>query len=334
MKNFNEVLLTIGIPTFNSPSTLLQTLRSIENQQYLEYGSDLEILISDNASSYDIEDFLRTNLSTIFFNKLRININVQNLGYDKNLLKLMELAKGVYVKLLADDDILTDNFLIRYREFLASGSTGIIVNNFEFLDKEMTTVLKPSWFDLDKIASPETNFMGLDLCREAYGQVSSLTFKRDLVLSLNQPTKDTNYIHVYWFFSLLERYFVRFENEVLIRIRQGSPNFSGDGVINILTPLGGIKAILESNFVDDLLKQRLISAQEKYCLYQLSSLSRPPFKVRSLLFFEFVPLFKKSPQFWLFWAPFIVMPNFLRILLKRIRKLLHKVYFNVSYTDG
>jgi hypothetical protein len=240
----------------------------------------------------------------------------------------MELSTGTYVKLLADDDILNENFLIKYRQLLLSDSPDIVVNNFEFLDKQMATIIKSSWFKLYKFTSLNDQFSNLDLCSEAYGQVSSLTFKRQLVLGLKIPTKKTNYIHVYWFFSLIEKHLIKFEREVLISVRQGSPNFTGGGVINILTPLGGIEAILEANLRNKVLQQKLISIQEKYCLNQLSSLNFQPFIVRALLFYKFVPFFKKLPQFWLFWSPFILMPNILRSYLKKVRK------FIVRYNGG
>lgn len=320
----DKVLLTIAIPTFNSPSTLLQTLQSIENQKTHEFGSDLEILISDNASTYNVEEFLQSNLPSNFLSKLKININETNLGYDKNLLKIMEISTGTYVKLLADDDTLNENFLIKYRQLLLSDSPDIVINNFEFLDREMATILKSSWFDLCKLPILNDQLLNLDLCCEAYGQVSSLTFKRDLVLGLETPMKKTNYIHVYWFFSLIEQHLIKFENEVLISVRQGSPNFTGDGVVNIHTPLGGIDAILDAKLKNKVLQQKLISVQEKYCLNQLSSLNFQPFIVRALLFYKFVPFFKKLPQFWLFWTPFILMPNLLRSYLKKIRKFILK----------
>lgn len=333
MNKMGKVLLTIAIPTFNSPSTLLQTLQSIENQKTHDFGSELEILISDNASTYNVEEFLQSNLSSNFFSKLKININNTNLGYDKNLLKIMSISTGTYVKLLADDDILSENFLIKYRQLLLSDSPDIVVNNFEFLDKKMMMILKSSWFDLYKLPILNDQLLNLDLCCEAYGQVSSLTFKRELVLGLEIPTKKTNYIHVYWFFSLIEEHLIKFESEVLVSVRQGSPNFTGDGVINILTPLGGIEAILGANLKNKALQQKLISVQERYCLNQLSSLNFQPFTVRALLFYKFVPFFKKLPQFWLFWTPFILMPNLLRSNLKKIRKFLRKsvVRYNSVY---
>jgi glycosyltransferase involved in cell wall biosynthesis len=91
--------LTIGVPTFNRASELRKLLTSIERENFF---SDVEILVSDNASQDDTQTVL-----TYFSGKiknLRILINQKNLGFDGNILSLYQQATGKYIWFLSDDD--------------------------------------------------------------------------------------------------------------------------------------------------------------------------------------------------------------------------------------
>jgi hypothetical protein len=125
---------------------------------------------------------------------------------------------------------------------------------------------------------------------------------------------------VYWFFSLFEEFTIMCEVKILLKVRQGSPNFSGDGIVDKITPLGGIRSIIDSKMLNTNLKKDLISKQKMYCLQRLTSLSNQSLFARFVIAREFVTYFKFSLKFWLFWLPFILMPNLLRKYFKIVRK--------------
>lgn len=93
--------LTIAIPTYNRSSKLSECVDRV-----IEYGKDLniEIIISDNASTdntQEVVERIKKNNPEISYYR-----NSENLGFDGNFLNCFEKAKGQYVWLLSDDDIL------------------------------------------------------------------------------------------------------------------------------------------------------------------------------------------------------------------------------------
>jgi len=314
------MILTIGIPTFNSVQTLCETLKSIERQTLKLEEHEVEILISDNGSSVDISEALKSRFDSKFYKSLVFSLNTTNLGYDLNLTQIMQKASGRYVKLLADDDVLRVNYIEELLRAINSQDFDIMVNNFAFYTSDLSTIKKYSWFAADYQFHSEKSAEFLVSIGHAYGQMSSLTFKRDLVLNLPPLKYESNYIHVYWFFSLFEKCQVKFENKVLLNVREGSPNFSGDGIVDKITPLGGIKALQEAKFISGRLRHELIHMQKIYCLTRLSSISNQSLSTRKLIAQKFVPFYRFTPVFWVFWLPFILMPNSWRIYLKKLRK--------------
>jgi glycosyltransferase involved in cell wall biosynthesis len=95
-----QVLLTIGIPTYNRQEKLKKCLEYLENQQAI---NNVEILISDNASKDTTQAYIKQYINS---HKLNIHYvrNKINEGFDKNILNLYKQAKGKYVWFLSDDD--------------------------------------------------------------------------------------------------------------------------------------------------------------------------------------------------------------------------------------
>ncbi|MEK7618181.1 MAG: glycosyltransferase family 2 protein [Patescibacteria group bacterium] len=101
----NPPLLSICIPTFNRADCLKLCLLSIVSQfQDPEVPGSVEVVISDNNSSDNtfavVEEFQK-NYRFISYKK-----NDSNLGVDRNILQVVEMAHGQYVWLLGDDDAL------------------------------------------------------------------------------------------------------------------------------------------------------------------------------------------------------------------------------------
>ena len=94
----NKVEISIVIPTYNRKENLKATLALITQQSLI----GVEIIISDNASEYDLTDLkeqYKKNPHIIFFR------NKFNVGLFANLFRVIELARGSYVWTLGDDDL-------------------------------------------------------------------------------------------------------------------------------------------------------------------------------------------------------------------------------------
>lgn len=95
----DKIKLTIAIPTYNRCSLLRQTLDSIMEQKV----DGVEVIVSDNASIDGTENMMREYCNSY---NIRYFRNSQNLGMDNNFLNCLMKARGEYVHLLSDDDIL------------------------------------------------------------------------------------------------------------------------------------------------------------------------------------------------------------------------------------
>ncbi|OGC36082.1 hypothetical protein A2311_00510 [candidate division WOR-1 bacterium RIFOXYB2_FULL_48_7] len=98
-------LLTIGIPTYNRAAQLSRLLADIL-PMCQQLG--IEVLVSDNNSSDPTPMVIRQFQN---FGCLRSLRNQSNLGFDGNVLKLIEQAHGEFLWLMGDDDRLVSSAL-------------------------------------------------------------------------------------------------------------------------------------------------------------------------------------------------------------------------------
>lgn len=99
-------LVTIGIPTYNRPDSLAQTLNSLHGQSYKK----LEIIISDNCSpgrktrqvakSFQVKD-----KRVVYFRQK------ENIGAVNNFIFTLEKAHGEFFMWLADDDRIDPEYI-------------------------------------------------------------------------------------------------------------------------------------------------------------------------------------------------------------------------------
>ncbi|TFF38823.1 glycosyltransferase family 2 protein [Mucilaginibacter psychrotolerans] len=109
----DEVLLTIGIPTYNRCKLLDGLLNCIANQLNGLNKEEVQIVISDNQSTDDTKklvDAYRNNGMLIDY-----SCNDKNIGANNNILKIgNELAKGKYCWILGDDDLIREGGVNHY----------------------------------------------------------------------------------------------------------------------------------------------------------------------------------------------------------------------------
>ncbi len=115
-------LLTIAIPTYNRSRFLARLLDSLTVQS--ADAPQLELLVSDNASPDEtpqrLEEYRGRGLN---FRSIR---NTINLGADGNILQCFEEARGKYVWIVGDDDVLLDGALGVILHLLATDEFDIV----------------------------------------------------------------------------------------------------------------------------------------------------------------------------------------------------------------
>ena len=114
--NLNKFTLSIVIPTYNRSKYLERALNSI-NEQLEEFNNDIEVFVSDNASTdntkYILEKFEKT-----FKCNFSYSINKENFGSSFNIIKVIKSARGKYTLVLGDDDVIVYGTLIKVINFL------------------------------------------------------------------------------------------------------------------------------------------------------------------------------------------------------------------------
>ena len=107
-------ILTIAITTYNRKAQLLRQLNSIYSQPECR---DVSVLIIDNHSNYDVEDFVRESFDKALLQNTSFVINPKNLGMNTNLCLPFFYCKTEWMWTLSDDDE------------TVSGSIGVVLNN-------------------------------------------------------------------------------------------------------------------------------------------------------------------------------------------------------------
>lgn len=130
----DEPLVTIAIPTFNRPDLLRESIASAATQ-----NTDIpfDIIVIDNCSEAEnIEDVL-SFLKDYSGPPLRYYVNESNLGMFGNWNRCLELARGEWITILSDDDLLLPNFLSTMLAELQRKPVGSLICQMEVLDQRM-----------------------------------------------------------------------------------------------------------------------------------------------------------------------------------------------------
>jgi glycosyltransferase involved in cell wall biosynthesis len=120
-------LVSVGIPTFNRPEGLQNTLESITSQTY----RNLEIIVSDNASSSEevekvVYKFQQNDPRIKYFRQ------EENKGPAYNFQFVLKHSTGKYFMWAADDDVWENFYIKRLVQFLElPSSCHFVAVNFE-----------------------------------------------------------------------------------------------------------------------------------------------------------------------------------------------------------
>lgn len=173
-------LLTISIPTHNRCECLKRSLE-ILLPQVLMYKDDVDLLISDNNSSDNTENYVKQFLEK-FPNSFRYNKNQKDEGYLYNFNIGVHLANSKYVYLLGDDDIVPQGFVGTIIEILNSHEDiGLLHFNYMQFSNRLRRL---KVFYKDKcFGQIEKQYSFSDFLREFWDGptfMSSLVFKRSI----------------------------------------------------------------------------------------------------------------------------------------------------------
>jgi len=125
MGNDTIPLITIGIPTWNRAKFLKECLDSIIPQVVEFKNGKVEICISDNASIDNTGEIV-DKFKEKYLNLIRYRRNKDNLGFDRNLLKVIDMAKGKFIWLFGDDNQMAEGSLARVVKFIKEHDESVV----------------------------------------------------------------------------------------------------------------------------------------------------------------------------------------------------------------
>jgi len=242
---YSRPLITVAVPTYNSSDTLRFCIDSILDQSTKLFNIfEFEVIVSDNGSTDNTPEICQGYVKKYggFFRYYR---HTENMGYDKNVASLFSYSHGKFVKILCDDDALSTNALEAHSLVLKEyPEVDLILSNFDVFDKDFENIIHSMSLnrDKDEIFRSATTFFGAAAHR--YGQTSSLTFRRDAWNKIScEKAFGTMHIQVYMALHILmaESSSAYILNYPWIKVRAGSPNFSGVPNSQFLIPLKLLK---------------------------------------------------------------------------------------------
>jgi glycosyltransferase involved in cell wall biosynthesis len=113
----SSALLSILIPTYNRADLLDLNLRELTSQISHDLHSEIEVIVSNNASTDQTEKILEKYKSLPYF---KVIANKTNLGFDGNFSTLVDHATGRFNWIFGDDDILLNQGLQRAVDLIRS----------------------------------------------------------------------------------------------------------------------------------------------------------------------------------------------------------------------
>ncbi len=200
-------VLTLAVPTYNRAANLELLLRTLAPQLAAE--PQIELLISDNASPDSTEALVRGLIAEGL--RCRYLRNPHNIDADPNFLQCYREARGKYVWIFGDDDLLLPGALSLLMRFLVPAADRpefdlIFVTPFGFL-------LRP---DERRLARPDPQvfaftdpvaFLQAVGLRGDLALISAILINKDTVERYPHPDfaegKATNLLQLGWTFSAL-----------------------------------------------------------------------------------------------------------------------------------
>ncbi len=134
----NKITLSIVIPTFNRAQLLSMLLDSIVRDM-VQLPCDLELVISDNASSDSTSKVVAGYISRGF--AIDYRVNDINIGADANVASCFDLATGKYLWVIGDDELLYRGTVQYVLDICRSKKFGILhLNSNSFLHGQQPDV--------------------------------------------------------------------------------------------------------------------------------------------------------------------------------------------------
>ena len=300
-------LLTIAIPTYNRSAYLRELLSILFDQ--LVHEPRVELIICDNASPDDtpevVEEYQRRGL------ELRRIRNLTNIGADANFLQCFEQARGKYVWIFGDDDI------------IVPGGVAVVLSCLEMKDYDLVYVNSYPLQGLDRV-KPLRSLKAIefdDVMRFAkrihvyFTFISGNIVNKDRVQAGGPASFSalvgSNLVQLAWVYAALNG----FERGLYIQDKLVGARVDNTGGYRLSEVFGSrLKRVTESELRSDRLKRLVIGgALQRFWPGMLLTLrkSKGSFESDTTQGRTLTAEFKDNPRYWFFVYPVLVLPPML-----------------------
>lgn len=227
-------LLSICIPTYNRANFLNEALNSIVGQLNDDLKQKIEIVVCDNAS-HDFTGEVVQRLQVKYPGIIKYHRNNQNIGFDANVLAVVDQALGEYCCLFGDDDKFVSGAIEKLLdETIDNQKVALFLfdrENWDFAFAHQMRYLsalniqEAKVFDFNSIEI--IDYLKLvNKLTGIFSYISSIVFKRQAWqdVSEKQLFVGSGYIHVYMFMSLLwaKKRILKYIPEKYVQTRWGN----------------------------------------------------------------------------------------------------------------
>lgn len=304
-------LLTIAVPSYNRAGCLRELLSVLTDQ--LRNEPRVEFIISDNASPDEtpavVQEFVARGLCVRYIR------NTQNIGPDANFLQCFEQARGKYVWLFSDDDLIVPGAVAKILGYCEAADYDLISLRNYFFQESHTPSPVGACSDVLDISDPT------ELAKRVhamFGLISVNIINKDTVLAAGpKPFSEligTGLVHLGWTFTALSR----FSRGLLIRERLIAVRANNAGGFALSQVFGhSLVAITKSWLHPDTLGQVMINgAVQRYwpfVLLEYKNCAPGYFTDQNKPETVLTPLFGNNPRYWIFAYPVAVLPYYLSV---------------------
>jgi len=173
--------VSIGIPVQNGENFLEEAIKSILNQTF----SDLELIISDNASTDKTPDICRKYAKRD--KRIRYVRNEENIGASENFNNLFKFSKGEYYLSISHDDYFHPDFLKKSVEILDNDKSIHLVHSKTMAVNEKGIPIQDYSSDLDLDSESPSKRLYNSICishpiMEIFGLIRSSTLRKTTLM--------------------------------------------------------------------------------------------------------------------------------------------------------
>jgi abequosyltransferase len=318
----NRPLLTISIPTYNR-SFFLNELLSCLLDQCIS-NPKIELLVSDNDSSDETPSIVKAYINRGL--EIRYLRNTTNVGADRNFLQCFEKARGKYVWIIGDDDVVIPGAIGKIITYLETNEYNIIyVNSYAFDGSGSPKRIKP--YRAPRVIEDAQVFARA--IHIFFTFISGNIINKDHVISFNKKDLSnligTNLVQLGWTYAALNGYVRGLHiREELVGMRTN--NTGGYTLSQVFG--ANLKNITEDRLQDRTIARNVINGTlMRFFPPIFLNLRREPgnFEKESAPETILTPVFGNNWRYWIFVFPILRMPYVLANVWFALIRVINKL---------